>query len=403
MKVFIARQAIFNRKQQVVAYELLFRDGEKNSFPNVSDETATSRLIMDNQLNLGLKSITGGRKALVNFGAGSLQAGLSEFLPPDQVVIEILESVEPTDENYELVRRLFHEGFRMALDDFAYKPEWRRFLKLVRMVKFDIIATPLDEIGPIVTALSRYPNLKLLAEKIETQEDYKQARDMGFHFFQGYYFAQPQMLQFKDAVANYPLVMAVYAETVKKNIDITRITRYFEQDTALAYKLLRLINSGLFPLKERIESMKQALVYLGENRVRKFVNLIMTAYVARDKPPELMQLSIIRSRFCELVAKKVCPAMSNQAFLVGLFSLIDAILDQPMEQVVERLPFPEPLHEALLGSKNTLYYILEVVKAYEKGSWWAMQKACEPLNMSDDCLPEFYQSAIAWAEMHKEI
>ncbi|WP_105169595.1 EAL and HDOD domain-containing protein [Pseudoalteromonas sp. T1lg23B] len=402
MKVFVARQAIFNRRKQVVAYELLFRDGTSNSFPNIADDAATAKLIMDNQLNLGTRYLTSGKKALINIGPDSLNQELAHFLPCQDVILELLETVSPTSENYEKVKDLFHQNYRLALDDFEYTKQWEPFLKLIRLVKFDIQQNSLDQIEELVGEFRQRKNMKLLAEKVETEAEFEQAKEMGFHFFQGYFFAKPRVIQQNDIEINHAIVLLIYAEVLKPHMSIDKIARLFAQDTALAYKLLRLINSGVFPLKKRIESLKQALVYLGDERVKKFVGLIMTAHIAEGKPTELTRLSIVRSRFCELIAKSLNPNIKSMSFLTGLFSLLDAILDRPMDQVVSRLPFPEELQDALMGKHNLLYYILNVVKAYESGSWWQLQEACSLLNINDQRLPEFHADAIRWADMYNE-
>jgi len=402
VSVFVARQAILNRNQNVVAYELLFRDSPENCFPGVSDGQATARLIMENQLNLGTRHITSGKKALINIGPESLKLDLCEFLPCKDVVIELLETIEPNDDTYELCRKLFHSNYKLALDDFVYSPQWERFLKLVNLIKFDIRLTPLAEIPLVVNKLKKYKNIKLLAEKIETDEEYKLARKMGFDYFQGYYFARPAMIEQKDIHYNYGLVIAIYSEVMKPDPDVKVITGLFELDAALAYKLLRLLNSGVFPLQSQISSLKQALVYLGQARLKKFVSLIVTAHTARDKPIELMQMCVIRARFCELIASKVAKKVQGEAFLTGLFSLLDAILDQPMALLVDKLPFPDEIKAALTGEKNNLYYILETVKAYETGSWWALEKAVLLINLDSAFLPKLYKQAVQWADSYKD-
>jgi|TARA_E500000178_G_scaffold355828_1_gene430006 EAL and modified HD-GYP domain-containing signal transduction protein len=402
VSVFVARQAILNRNQNVVAYELLFRDSPENCFPGVSDGQATARLIMENQLNLGTRHITSGKKALINIGPESLKLDLCEFLPCKDVVIELLETIEPNDDTYELCRKLFHSNYKLALDDFVYSPQWERFLKLVNLIKFDIRLTPLAEIPLVVNKLKKYKNIKLLAEKIETDEEYKLARKMGFDYFQGYYFARPAMIEQKDIHYNYGLVIAIYSEVMKPDPDVKVITGLFELDAALAYKLLRLLNSGVFPLQSQISSLKQALVYLGQARLKKFVSLIVTAHTARDKPIELMQMCVIRARFCELIASKVAKQVQGEAFLTGLFSLLDAILDQPMALLVDKLPFPDEIKAALTGEKNNLYYILETVKAYETGSWWALEKAVLLINLDSAFLPKLYKQAVKWADSYKD-
>lgn len=401
MSVFVARQAIFNRKQNVVAYELLFRNSAENFFPDIEEGQATARLIMENQLNLGTRHITSGKTALINIGPDSLKHNLCDFLPCKDVVIELLETIEPTDDNYQLCRELFHKNYKLALDDFVYNEQWERFLKFIKLVKFDIAQTPLSDIAEIVEKLKQHKKIKILAEKIETQADYHQAHKMGFDYFQGYFFAKPTMHEQQDIDYNYAVVVAIYAQVMKPSPDIKQISALFEADAALAYKLMRLINSGVFPIQSKISSIKQALVYLGHERLKKFVSLIVTAHTAGKKPAELMQVCVVRARFCELIAKQVSKSLAGEAFLTGLFSLLDAILDQPMSLLVEKLPFPDDIKAALLNEKNTLYYILNVVQAYETGSWWTLEKAVILLNVKSDVLPGLYNQAVDWADNYK--
>ena len=401
MSVFVARQAIFNRKQNVVAYELLFRNSAENFFPDIEEGQATARLIMENQLNLGTRHITSGKTALINIGPDSLKHNLCDFLPCKDVVIELLETIEPTDDNYQLCRELFHKNYKLALDDFVYNEQWERFLKFIKLVKFDIAQTPLSDIAEIVEKLKQHKKIKILAEKIETQADYHQAHKMGFDYFQGYFFAKPTMHEQQDIDYNYAVVVAIYAQVMKPSPDIKQISALFEADAALAYKLMRLINSGVFPIQSKISSIKQALVYLGHERLKKFVSLIVTAHTAGKKPAELMQVCVVRARFCELIAKQVSKSLAGEAFLTGLFSLLDAILDQPMSLLVEKLPFPDDIKAALLNEKNTLYYILNLVQAYETGSWWTLEKAVILLNVKSDVLPGLYNQAVDWADNYK--
>ncbi len=401
MSVFVARQAIFNRKQNVVAYELLFRNSAENFFPDIEEGQATARLIMENQLNLGTRHITSGKTALINIGPDSLKHNLCDFLPCKDVVIELLETIEPTDDNYQLCRELFHKNYKLALDDFVYNEQWERFLKFIKLVKFDIAQTPLSDIAEIVEKLKQHKKIKILAEKIETQADYHQAHKMGFDYFQGYFFAKPTMHEQQDIDYNYAVVVAIYAQVMKPSPDIKQISTLFEADAALAYKLMRLINSGVFPIQSKISSIKQALVYLGHERLKKFISLIVTAHTAGKKPAELMQVCVVRARFCELIAKQVSKSLAGEAFLTGLFSLLDAILDQPMSLLVEKLPFPDDIKAALLNEKNTLYYILNVVQAYETGSWWTLEKAVILLNVKSDVLPGLYNQAVDWADNYK--
>ena len=402
MQVYTARQAILNRKKHVVAYELLFRDGKDNAFPNIDSYAATARLLMDSHFNQGLDKLTSGKPALINYPEQALLDQTPTLLPNNKAMIEILEDVTPSEEVYEACRQMFHKGYKLVLDDFIYNSSWEPFFKLVRLIKFDLTQTSFDEIEIILPKLKKYKLMKLLAEKIETEQEFQRAKDLGFDFFQGYFFCKPKVIEQTDVDKNQAVLMAMYQEVLKKDVNYTKLSTYFERDTGLAYKLLKFVNSGLFPVRDPMTSLKQALIYLGEEQVKKFVTMIITAHFAEHKPEELTQMSIIRARFCELVAKKTLPARSEEAFLTGLFSLLDAIFDFPMDKLVAQLPISEESRDALLGKDNPLADVLSVVRAYESASWSQMRRACAKFRLDQELLPDIYSDAIRWADAYKE-
>ena len=405
MNAYTARQAIYNRKENVVAYELLFRDSLTNVFPHVESNSATSKLLLDSHFNQGLEKITSGKPALINYPEQALLNLMPTLLPPNKAMVEILESVSPSAEVYEACRQLFHKGYKLVLDDFVYNEAWIPFFKLIRLIKFDLQQTPFKEIEPILEKMKQYKNLKFLAEKIETQEQYDKAKEMGFDFFQGYYFCTPQIVEQKDINSNQCVVFAMYQETLKLDADYTKLSSFFERDTALAYKLLKFINSGLFPVKKPISSLKQALIYLGASQVKKFVTLILTAHIAENKRQELTDMSIIRARFCEKIAIDVVPQLSDEAFILGLFSLLDVILDQSMDDLVKELPVTQDIATALIGVDSVdslLGKTFALVKAYELANWELMGEICIELNINQDLLPNYYIDAVGWAKIYDE-
>ena len=399
MHVYAARQAILNRNKQAVAYELLFRDGASNSFPGISAYTATSRLITNQHLNVGFNAITRGKRALINFSEQSLLDQVPLMLPASDIVIEILEDVRPTDAVYDACRAMFHQGYRFALDDFQYQDAWLRFMNFTRLIKFDIQKTPVSTLPAVIDKIkSNYKHVKFLAEKVETHEEFKAAKALGIEFYQGYFFCKPEIFSQNDIDVNCQIVLAVYAEVLKPTMSYQRLTHLFEKDVSLTYKLLKFINSGLFELVEPMSSIKQCLIYLGEDNTRRFVSLLATAHLSVSKPMELISVSITRARFCELIAAAYQQDMQEPAFLLGLFSLIDAILDKPMENLANSLPLTDEIRDALVGYSNSLSHILALVTAYESGSWYNTEKRARVLNIDQDALPSLYNKAVAWSD-----
>tara|TARA_R110001583_G_scaffold85368_6_gene223726 strand:+ start:9498 stop:10793 length:1296 start_codon:yes stop_codon:yes gene_type:complete len=403
MKVFVARQAIFNRRGNSVGYELLYRDGAKNCFPEgVDPNTATSRLILNTHLNLGINTFTQGKAALINFGEESILQGLPKMLPVKGVIIEVLEDVTPSDEVYEALRELFHMGYTIALDDFVFGREWVRFLNVVKLVKIDVQKTPLNTVVKLVNALKKRKNIRLLAEKIETEEEFIQAKEMGFSFFQGYYFGKPHMKETRDIDSQQHILLAIYNEVMSENFDLAKIERLFSQDAGIVFKLLRYINSGAFKNSTPIVSVKNAINYLGLVNMRKFISLLVTGSLNPEKPIELIEQSMVRAKFCESLAG-MTSTPKDSAFFVGLLSKLDAILDQPMARILNELNVATEIEEALIGEESTvsedglmLKRNLHAVECHEKGLWSATRIACAKIRVNHNDMPDVYRSSVEW-------
>ncbi len=404
MNVYTARQAILDRRQRVVAYELLFRDGPENVYPDVDPHEATSKLIIRTQLNEGIHAVTQGKPALINFPEQSLYSDMVHLLPNKQVVIEILEDAEPSEKLYLRCQALFHRGYRLAFDDFVYKPEWQPYLKFIRIIKVDIQRTPFNQLAPLFEALKQRKNIKLLAEKIETQQEYQQAKDLGFNFFQGFYFCKPEMQRVKDIDASYLMISRLFYAATREDVNVNEVVRYFERDTALTYKLLRFVNSGNLPIVEDIASIKQAVVYIGNQQLRKLVALLAGAMTVSHKPRELVRMSVHRARFCELVAMRTTPAMKETAFLCGLFSLLDAILDKPLEPLLYSLPLEQEIRDALCSEQpSILRVILQTIESYEAGHWYNTERFAEQLRIDYSQVEQLNLQALLWSEQYQAL
>ncbi|ABE53634.1 signal transduction protein [Shewanella denitrificans OS217] len=370
MHFYTARQPILNRRQRVVAYELLFRDSYKNCFPvDVPDKVATAKLLVNSFLSMDIEDMTDGKPALINFPTSLLKEHLVHILPYKNLVIEVLETVEPNDDNFAILKQLFDSGYHLALDDFIYSPAWDRFLPLFKLIKIDIVATPLDTIAHILPKLKQ-KKTRLLAEKVETQADFLHAKALGFDYFQGYFFYKPEIVKGNEVELSQPFLMSIYTEVMKPSFSYRKLEAYFTQDMDLSYKLLRFVNSSYFSHVKDIISLKQAMIFLGENQLRKFVCLIVMAQLNPDKPQILIQNTMLRARLCEVIAKVMkLNKLADAAFLTGLFSTLDAILDKPMEKVLHSLPLAPEINNALLHQQGELAECLALAIAYMQGNW----------------------------------
>jgi EAL and modified HD-GYP domain-containing signal transduction protein len=402
MKVYTARQAILNRNNNVSAYELFFRNSTQNIFPStVDDHEATAKLIGRTYFNKGIKPFTEGKRALINFSEESLLKRLPFFLPKDEIVIEILETVTPSDIVFKICSELYNEGYILALDDFIYKPQWKRFLTIVRIIKFDIQQTPLDTIAPLINELKNKTRIRLLAEKVETYQEYKQALALGFHLFQGFYFCKPEMQESKEIESTSMLLIMLFKEVNKPQMNHAIIIELLERDCNLMFKLLCYVNSGIFPIKGKINSVKQAITYMGESQLKALISLFFIAVLAKDKPSELLSICASRAKFCELVINQQEPIHHESAFMTGMFSLIDAVLDIPIYDVTKRLSLDDHICETLLDTTDTsqtnISMALRTIKYLEQGSWYLAEREALKLTIPIDEINKYYQTAIQWA------
>jgi len=255
----------------------------------------------------------------------------------------------------------------------------------------------------LIKKLKTRKNLKILAEKVETKEEFIQAKKLGFHFFQGYYFCRPEMSESNEIDSNQPILLSLMQECLKTPLNVNCITSYFERDVALSFKLFKFINSGILPISQEITSIKNALIYLGEVQTKKLILLLTAGILAKNKPKELTRLAIVRARFCELIAEKTMPEHTGSSFLVGLFSLLDAMLDAPLDKIVNSLSLPAEVVAALISDKpSPLKYILRTVSYYEKGSWYNTKRNAEMINIDYEKLTDYYQDSLVWASKYND-
>lgn len=398
---YVARQPIFNAKRQTVGYELLFRDGENNAYPaHITSNRATYRLIVENFLSLGTNPSLAKSRCFINFPYQSLIRRLPESLPKEQIVVEVLETCEPTDELFGAIKDLSRQGYVIALDDFVYTPQWKRFLPYVQIIKLDVLALGLEAACQIVKEQkNRGIKRQYLAEKVETEAEYVAARSAGFSLFQGYFFSKPILSRQKYVTPEHLIAMELLKEVCQPRVDFDKVEAIVAKDIALSYQLLRFVNTMSERLSVTISSFRQALVYLGEDKLRVFVSLAVASYISTNKPAELYNLSLQRAQFCLLMSyDNPFQPYRDQAFLIGLFSVLDALLDLPLEDLVSQLPLNRAIKLALLERQGPYGDLLLLEECYERCDWHGMQQVCRKLNLSvDDVMPRINE-AQRWSQ-----
>ena len=397
-EAFIGRQAILDQQKNVYAYEILFRSGLKNAFdPNLDGNVATQSVMVNAMLDFGMNKLVSDKRAFINFTEQNLLTRAPKLLPSETVVVEILENVQPTSEILEVVKELKEAGYKIALDDFVLLPGYEPLIEMADIIKVDFrITNSPEERKKMREILPKH--VRLLAEKIETEEEFQQALTYGYVLFQGYFFCKPTILQQKRLTSNALSKMRLLREINRQNVDFSSITGVISSDTNLVHKLLTYINSAGVGLANHVSNLKQATVLLGASGVRRWVTLVSLQTFSEDKPPELFTLSLMRAKFCELIAAKLKrPGLTaDTGFLLGMFSLLDVLLTLPMEDVLKEVNLSDELTDALLGKDNDLRRLLDLVIAYEKGDWDTVIAYCERENLSPEFLQPTYDNVLEW-------
>ena len=403
MQFFVARQPIFDRQEHVYAYELLFRSGLDNYFQDFDADQASSKVITNTFLGIGIEKLTADKRAFINFTRNLLVKEYATLFPKELLVVEVLEDVEPSAEIVAACRKLKELGYLIALDDFIYAEKFEPLIALADIIKVDFTQTVGAERETLVQQFSSR-GIELLAEKVETREEYNQAMDLGYDYFQGYFFSKPEIVSGHDIPTSKLTYFTILREIGCAELDLGRIEALIKQEVSLSYKLLKYINSALFGLRSQVTSIKQALTLLGQNNVRKWIALVALSQMGEDKPLELVVISLTRAKLCESVSDRVgLGDRSQDLFLLGLFSMIDVLMDRSMPDLLADLPIAEDIKAALLGEDNRFRSVFDSVFAYESGTWEEFSAFSTQLQLDEDEIPGLYAESVEWAKQITEI
>jgi EAL and modified HD-GYP domain-containing signal transduction protein len=354
---------------------------------------ASSTVISDSVLLFDLAKLTDGRGAFVNIGRDGLLHEHARLLPNDVVTVEVLESVVPDEPVIAACRALKDAGYRLALDDFVDSPPMRPLIDLADVIKVDLRSTP-EPLAPLVKRLSR-PGLQWLAEKVETREEFEAAAAAGCEFFQGYFFARPLVMARKDVPGFKAAYLELLRDINREPFDLNLLEQVLKRDVSIAYKFLRYINSAAVGLRNRVSSIRETLLLLGQRRIQMLASVWALAGMGQDRPEALLVLSLTRARFCEGLAPLAgMEHRQAELFLVGMLSLVDAIMGRPMESVVDQLPLSEDARLTLVEHRGPLQPIMDCTLAYERGDWDRARHLAAALGVPSAAIPDLYLASL---------
>jgi c-di-GMP-related signal transduction protein len=399
---WLGRQPIIDLIGDTVGYELLFRSGAANSARVTDDKTATASVIHFAFNELGIASVLGDARAFINFDAALLMSDVVELLPPDRTVIELLEHVRITPEVIERCRDLRERGFSFALDDIVQiDAVHASLLPLIDIVKIDVLATDDADLPALAATARSAGRVKLLAEKVDTRVKVDQCRDLGFDLFQGYFFARPVLMQGRRAEPSKRTIMRLLEQSLDEHAEAAEIERTFKQAPELSYKLMRVVNSVGTGLRSPIQPLAHALKILGRRQLQRWLQLLLFAHDNTGHfPNPLLQLAAARGKLMELLAEQRSNdrRLQDRAFMTGILSLLDALLETPMTELIEHLQFPDDVRAALLERSGPLGHLLQVVEALERtddATVSALLATGDPCQTGE--LPQLQIEALTWS------
>lgn len=397
MDFYIARQPIFTVNKKLHAYELLYRGYKDYLLADVTGNKATTSILSSVFLTEGFSVISDARPCFINFTEDLLLKKIAYSFPKSQVVVEILEDVRPTAAVIETVRNLKSDGYVIALDDFVFEKKFEPLIACADIIKIDVRLTPLDSILKTLRYLSRF-KVKLLAEKVETEDEFEKANKLGFDYYQGYFFSKPEKILVKELASTKVTLLSLMAEVARKSTTLERLHHIISRDLAVSYKLLRFLNSAYFYRLEKVKSVKHAIAYLGEKELRRFLLLVLVSELAMEKPTELVRLSLVRAKFCELLAQhSILSAYDLEIFMVGLFSFMDTMLDAEMHVIMDKLPVSDAVKDALVHRSGMYSPFIEAIIAYERRQDQQFLEVISDLSIPSQKVPELYLEAVKYS------
>lgn len=367
-EVLVGRQPIYNKTLDVVAYELLFRNSAENRANIIDGDLATGQLLLNALVEIGLDNLVGSRLAFINFTRKFLMD--ESLLPLDKarIVLEVLEDIEPDAEFVQALQRAAQAGYRIALDDFAYSDKYEDLVRVAKTVKLDVRALDRKQLKEHVTLLRDRGVQELLAEKVETQEDFEYCKQLGFDLFQGYFLSKPRIVSGKTVPSNRMVTLQLLSQLQDPKVRVEQLDAIVGRDVTLSFKLLQCVNSSAMGLRRKVESIRQAIMLLGLDRLRMLVSLISLNGFT-DTPQSVMTTALVRAKMCELLGQALKREDASSFYLAGLFSLLDVLLSRPLPEILNALNLTDDVKEAILNYEGAIGEVLRCVISVERTEW----------------------------------
>jgi c-di-GMP-related signal transduction protein len=396
-EVFVARQPIFDTDQKLFAYELLYRSSFDNSYGSVDGTSATLSVLRDAFLVLGTQ-LTGTNKAFINFNLDLLKQKVPLALRPENTVIEVLENSTADPAVVGLCMELKREGYTIALDDFTPRNEIAgALLDLADIIKVDFREATVAEQADVVKSYAG-KRVLFLAEKVETPEEFVEARRLGYRYFQGYFFGKPHIVSARNIPGNKVTQLRMLHEVNRDDMDFLGLESIIKRDTYLTYALLNYINSAYFGLRGTVGSILQALSLLGEREVKRWASLVILTFLGADKPSEVSVLSLVRAKFCEFLALRAdLVEKAPELFMTGMFSMLDVLVGRPIDEVLDTINVAADIRVALTTGDNRYGEVLNLVLAYERAAWEDVDARAGRLGLDEKKIPSDYGRSAEWA------
>jgi len=393
----VGRQAIYTADLEVFGYELLYRSPKftSNEGANFNGKVATSEVMLSTFLEMGLESVVGDKYAFINLTQEYVEGKVPIAFPGHLIVLEVLEDIDPTPLVISGIKALKAQGFMLALDDFTFEAHLMPLVPLMDILKVDIMPISFDELTSGLENIKNIFTGKLLAEKVETNEEFEQCKSLGFNYFQGYFLEKPIIIKGQKMPSNKLTTLYLLNRLQDPNIEFDELETIVKNDPSLSFKLFRYISSPFFNLNNEISSVKQVLMLLGLSALKQWMALIVIAD-SSQKSPDLIHKALCRAHMCEQLATLLKVKKKDQYFLLGLFSILDAMLDQAQTEILKAILLPKDLNGALISREGNMGKILNCVLAYEHGDWDAVRCGKVPLAV----IQKKYFEAIEWANQH---